>query len=86
MSTAYKTRIPTRIRFMIMDTIELKDNNWIPRGSRTEPESCNTNAKSNAGRPEIKQSTHVQNISAVLPTVRSFIFYLKKVIHIHETI
>ncbi|XP_025423167.1 uncharacterized protein LOC112692650 [Sipha flava] len=47
MSAIYKTKIPTRIRFMIQDIIELKNNDWVPINARPKQEYCNTKALSN---------------------------------------
>ena len=34
-----KDQVSTRIRFAIMDLIELKDNNWVPRHGNTGPKT-----------------------------------------------
>ncbi|XP_025421223.1 eukaryotic translation initiation factor 4 gamma 1-like [Sipha flava] len=57
MSLAYKTKIPTRIRFMILDTIELKDNNWIPRKHRTVQKSCDTKTPENNHSETVKYTS-----------------------------
>ncbi|XP_025414206.1 eukaryotic translation initiation factor 4 gamma 3-like [Sipha flava] len=66
-SSEYKTKISTRIRFMILDIIELKDNNWVPRNARTKPAICTNKVLTNVKKPEYKPSTYVQYKPAELP-------------------
>lgn len=57
---------------MILDTIDLKEHDWVPRNSRIKPEFRNKKVHSHAGRSEIKQSPRAQNITAVFPTVKIY--------------
>lgn len=62
---------------MIQDTIELKENNWVPRNSRPKQESCNIRTPSNAEKPVNKQLKPVHYIPPALTTlsmVKSFFF------------
>jgi hypothetical protein len=49
-SVVYKTKIPTRIRFMIQDIIELKENNWVPRNARPKEQFNSTKTVQNTGK------------------------------------
>lgn len=53
MSPEYKCKIPTRLRFMMQDIVELKENDWVPRNSRPKPPTSNTTAQSYAKNPRV---------------------------------
>jgi hypothetical protein len=73
-SSEYKTKISTRIRFMILNIIELKDNNWVPRNARTKPAICTNKVLTNVKKPEYKPSTYVQYKPAEFPMVKKLYF------------
>ncbi|XP_025424263.1 eukaryotic translation initiation factor 4 gamma 3-like [Sipha flava] len=66
MSAKYKNTISMRIRFMIQDTIELKDNDWVPRNIRPKQEVCNPKISS---KPE-KLSAPALNVLSTKNTPR----------------
>jgi hypothetical protein len=63
MSAKYKNTISMRIRFMIQDTIELKDNDWVPRNIRPKQEVCNPKISS---KPEKLSAPALNVLSTVI--------------------
>ncbi|XP_025407591.1 eukaryotic translation initiation factor 4 gamma 3-like [Sipha flava] len=66
-SLVNKTKISSRIRFMILDIIELKENDWVPRNARTKPTLCPNKVVTSVRKTDYRPSTNVQYKPAVLP-------------------
>jgi hypothetical protein len=56
---------------MILDIIELKENDWVPRNARTKPTLCPNKVVTSVRKTDYRPSTNVQYKPAVLPMVKS---------------
>lgn len=57
---------------MIQDTIELKENNWVPRNARPKGQFNSTKTIQNTGKPVNKQ--YIPLATPVMLTVKSHFF------------
>lgn len=54
-STSYKPKISSRIRFMILDTIELRNNGWVSRNAAINPKTLNELEKEFTAAPDVNR-------------------------------